>query len=265
MSDVRSADGTLIAFETVGTGPAVILVDGAMCYRDAGPMRAVARLLAPHHTVVLYDRRGRGASGDADRFSVQCEIDDVNALIGAIGGSAALFGMSSGGAVACLAAAALGSAVTRLAVFEPPYMPESARPAAAAYTEELTAALAQGDADRAVSAFLTRTGAPKDAIERTRQSPAWPGMTQIAKTLAYDDAAMGDSSIPAAAATIGVPTLALAGGDSPDFMRWGARQLAEAIPGAAYDVLDDQGHDVDPAVLAARLSSFLLGNAQRFT
>src|SRR5690606_23530204 len=227
MSDVRSADGTLIAFETVGTGPAVILVDGAMCYRDAGPMRAVARLLAPHHTVVLYDRRGRGASGDADRFSVQCEIDDVNALIGAIGGSAALFGMSSGGAVACLAAAALGSAVTKLAVFEPPYMPESARPAAAAYTEELSAALAQGDADGAVSESLRGTGAPKEATARVRQSLAWSGMSHITGTLAYVVAAMGDSAAPAPATTIGPAALGQGGGDAPHDMTWGARQLPE--------------------------------------
>lgn len=257
MSDVTSADGTSIACETQGTGPTVILVDGAMCYRDAGPMRAIASELVPGNTVLLYDRRGRGASGDSHSYEVQREIEDLDALITVVGEPVSLFGMSSGGALACVAAAALGSKVTRLAVFEPPYMPEPARPAAAAYTEELSAALAIGDRDGAVTAFLTRTGAPAPAIEGMKRSPAWAGMTAIAPTLAYDDAVMGDSSIPAAAKAVTARFLALAGGNSPGFLQWGARQLAEEIPDGVFAVVEGQGHNIDPAALGEHLRRFL--------
>lgn len=257
MSDVTSVDGTSIAYEVQGRGYPVILVDGAMCYRDAGPMRAIASQLAARNTVVLYDRRGRGASGDSPSYTVQREIEDLEALVAVAGEPVALFGISSGGALAAIAAAALGRKVTRLAVFEPPYMPTPARPAAAAYTEELSATLAAGDRDGAVTAFLARTGAPASAIEGMRSSPAWVGMTAIAATLAYDDAVMGDSSIPAAAKNVTARTLALAGGNSPEFLQWGARQLADEIRGGAFAVIEGQGHNVEPAVLGEHLRGFL--------
>ena len=251
MSRVQSADGTHIDYEVVGSGPAVILVDGAMCYRDAGPMRGLAAALADAWTVVLYDRRGRGGSGDTAPYRVDKEIDDIEALLGAVGGRASLFGISSGGALATLAAARLGPAVDRLIVFEPPYMPEPARGGAAAYTAELTSALAAGDRDGAVAAFLRRVGTPAPAVDGMRQSPGWAGMTAIAPTLAYDDAVMADSAPPVSASRIVVPTLALAGGASPEFLQWGAKALAEAVPHGEFRVLPGQGHDAGPAVLAA--------------
>jgi pimeloyl-ACP methyl ester carboxylesterase len=175
MSQIKSADGTRIDYEVVGSGPAVVLVDGAMCFRDAGPARGLATELAATCTVVLYDRRGRGRSGDGASYAVDREIDDLEALISTVGGRATLVGISSGGALATRAAIRLGTAVSRLVVFEPPYMPEPARPAAAAYTTELTAALAAGDRDRAVVAFLARVGTPADAVEEMRRSPGWAG------------------------------------------------------------------------------------------
>jgi len=257
MRNVRSSDGTRIAYETQGTGPAVILVDGAMCHRGAGPMRGIAAGLAPARTVVLYDRRGRGASGDTLPYSVDREIEDIAALLAAGGAPAALLGISSGGALAALAAARLGAEVTDLIVYEAPYMPEPARPAAAAYAAELGSALAAGDRDGAVTAFLTRVGMPGPAIEAMKSSPGWQGMTAIAPTLGYDDAVMGDSSIPAGLGGVRARTLCLAGGASPEFMQWGARGLAELIPGAELDLLDGQGHDVDPSLLTARVTAFL--------
>ncbi|MDP2326501.1 MAG: alpha/beta hydrolase [Dehalococcoidia bacterium] len=250
MSEVGSADGTRIGYEISGTGPAVILVDGAMCYRGSGPMRGIAAELSSGCTVVLYDRRGRGESGDTPSYRVEREIDDIEALLGVMGGRSALVGISSGGALATLAAARLRSAVSHLIVFEPPYLPEPARPAAAMYTAELTAALAAGNRDRAVAAFLARVGAPAEAIEGMRRSPAWAGMTAIATTLGYDDAVMADSAVPAAASGIVAPTLALAGGASPDFLQWGARELAAVVPDAEFRVLPAQGHDVEAAPLA---------------
>lgn len=257
MRNVHSPDGTRIAYETQGTGPAIILVDGAMCHRDSGPMRAVAAGLAPARTVVLYDRRGRGASGDTLPYAVDREIEDIAALITAVGAPVALLGMSSGGALAALAAARLGGDVTDLVVYEAPFMPEPARPAADAYAAELGSVLAAGDRDGAVGAFLTRVGMPGPAVEGMKSSPAWQGMTAIAPTLGYDAAVMGDSSIPAGLASITARTLSLGGSASPGFMTWGAHGIAQLIPGAELDILEGQGHGVDPAVLADRVTAFL--------
>ncbi|MHA7262074.1 alpha/beta fold hydrolase [Arthrobacter sp. TMN-37] len=257
MSEVHSSDGTRIGYEAQGAGPAVILIDGAMCHRDSGPMRAIAPGLAAARTVVLYDRRGRGASGDTLPYAVDREIEDIAALIGAVGAPATLLGLSSGGALAALAAARLGGEVAELIVFEPPFMPEPARPGASAYTAELGSALGAGDRDGAVAAFLARVGMPGPAVEQLKSSPAWQGMTALAPTLGYDDAIMGDSSLPAELASVTARTLALAGGASPGFLQWGSRGIAELIPGAEFDLLDGQGHNVDPGVLAGRVSDFL--------
>jgi pimeloyl-ACP methyl ester carboxylesterase len=258
MSTLLSPDGTTIAFETVGSGPALILVDGATCFRDSGPMRPIADALSGRFEVVLYDRRGRGASSDTLPFAVQREIEDLSALIDRVGGSALLFGISSGAALVLAAAEALGSEkVTGIALFEPPFMQPAALPSAAAYTAALNAALAAGDRAAAVELFLGRVGLPAQAIDGMRHSPAWPGMEAIAPTLAYDDAAMGDSAVPVdRAGRIRVPSLALVGGASPEFLRYGVEQVAAAIPHANVVILEGQTHDVAAEAVAPALVDF---------
>lgn len=250
---VQSADGTAIAYEAHGTGPVLVLVDGAMCFRDSGPMRGIAGAIGDRLRVVLYDRRGRGGSGDTAPYAVEREIEDLAAVIDAVGAPAALFGMSSGGALALRAATAL-DAVARVAVYEPPYMPEAAVAGAQAYTAELTDALDRGDRGAAVEAFLRRVGMPAQAVAGMRHSPAWGGMEALAPTLVYDDSAMGDSRVPRFQPR-GVEVLALAGGASPDFLQYGARAVAEAT-GGRFEVLDGQTHDIDPAAAAAALIAF---------
>lgn len=260
MSQVISRDGTVIDYETLGHGPSVVLVDGAMCFRDSGPMRPLAALLAERLTVHAYDRRGRVRSGDTRPHAVEREVEDLAVLIEATGGTAALVGISSGGALALTAAAALGAdRVDRVAVFEPPFMPSQALPGAAAYTAELTAALAANRPDQAVAAFLRRVGTPPDVIDGLRGSPAWAGMEAIAPTLAYDDAAMGDSTVPIWLADVSVPVLALAGGASPAFLRFGAEEVARAVPDGRFVLLDAQGHDAGAEALATQLTPFLAG------
>lgn len=261
MPTVTSADGTPIAYEIHGAGPAVILVDGAMCFRGGGPMRPIGEALSGRSTAVLYDRRGRGESGDTLPFAVDREIEDIDALIDAAGGRAALFGISSGGALALRAAAALGpERVIALAVYEVPFMPPTALDGAAEYTAALADALAGGDPDAAVAAFLRRVGTPEPAIAGARRSPAWPGMVAIAPTLAYDDAAMGDSTVPITlAAGLGIPTLTLVGGASPEFLSYGVRTLADAVPDARFEVVDGQDHDVAADAVAPHLLRFLAG------
>src|SRR6185312_9329139 len=95
MSTVTSQDGTTIAYTVSGQGPAVILVDGAMCYRDSGPAGPLAERLAANYTVYIYDRRGRGESGDTQPYAVEREVEDLDALIHEAGGTAYLYGISS--------------------------------------------------------------------------------------------------------------------------------------------------------------------------
>lgn len=258
MPMLTSGDGTPIAYELVGAGPAVILIDGAMCFRDGGPMRAIAEALTGSLTAVLYDRRGRGESGDTLPFAVEREIEDIDALIDVVGGQAALFGISSGGALALRAAAALGPGrATALAVYEVPFMPPEALGGAAEYTRALGAALSAGQPEEAVAAFLRRVGTPEAGVRGARHSPGWPGMVAIAPTLAYDDAAMGDSTVPVdVAAGLGIPTLALVGGASPDFLSYGVRMLADVVPGARFEVVEGQDHDVAADAVAPHLLRF---------
>jgi pimeloyl-ACP methyl ester carboxylesterase len=264
MATATSADGTTIAYETAGDGPAVILVDGALCFRNAGPMRPIAEALAPHFTVYLYDRRGRGASGDETPAgatateTVACEIEDLDALVSVAGGPVAAFGISSGAALVLRAAEGLGpERVSRVVLFEPPYMPDGALPAAAEYTAALGDALTAGRRDDALSLFFRRVGMPEDGVEGMKHSAGWPASMALAHTLAYDDAALGDSSIPRnIAGRVSVPVLALAGGASPAFLRYGAEGVAEAAPRGRFQVLGNQSHDIDAAAVAPALAGF---------
>ncbi|MHA7985384.1 alpha/beta fold hydrolase [Rathayibacter sp. CAU 1779] len=265
LTAVRSADGTAIAYDVHGDGPGVILIDGAMCFRDSGPMRPLCTQLSDDFTVLMYDRRGRGESGDTAPYHVDRELDDLDSLLDALLDSTgttcaapALVGVSSGAALALRAAARLGDRIRAVVVYEPPFMPEPLAAGAHAYTEALGAALAAGDRDRAVALFLGRVGMPEQAIAGMQQSPAWQGMAGIAPTLAYDDAVMGDSRIPTdLVADITAPVLALAGGASPDMMQYGARSVADAARNGAFEVLPGQGHDADAAALAGGIREFL--------
>ncbi|MBZ0301621.1 MAG: alpha/beta hydrolase [Anaerolineae bacterium] len=257
MEHVTSADGTTIVYQQSGTGQPLILVDGALCHRTFGPMGALAPFLADQFTVTIYDRRGRGDSGDTAPYAVEREIDDLSALIRQAGGSAFVYGISSGAALAVAAASRLPS-IQKLAVYEPPFMlTEVDRQQAAAYTQDLTELLAEGRRGDAVARFMTRVGMPDEAVSGMRQAPMWPGLEAVAPTLAYDDAVLGDSSVPTArAASIRIPTLVMDGSASPPFMRDAARALADAIPSAVYRTLEGQTHEVSPEALAPALKAF---------
>lgn len=263
MPTTTSADGTAIAYETTGSGPAVILVDGASCHRESGPMRPIAAAVAESLTAVAYDRRGRGESGDTLPFAVEREIEDIQALIEDVGGRAALFGISSGGALALLAATALGpDAVSGLVVFEPPYFPEGGQDAALAYTRALSEALARDDRDAAVELFYRRVGVPEEQLAGLRQSPYWAATVALAPTLAYDDAALGDSLVPdEVVAALRVPVLGVAGGASPEFLRYGAATIAADAPDGRYVELAGQSHDLQAEAVAPVLTEFVAGTA----
>ena len=251
MDTVISADGTAIAFTRTGSGPALVLVDGALCYRAFGPLTALADRLAAHFTVYTYDRRGRGASGDTAPYAVAREIEDLEALIAHAGGSAYGYGISSGAALAIRAAAA-GLPWRRLALYEPAFTGPKQE-----YSRELAELLAAGRRGDAVALFMTAVGMPAQAIAGLRGAPAWPVFEAVAPALAYDDAVLGDGTVPRdEAAIVKVPTILIDGGASPPALRDATAAVADAIPQAQRRTLDGQTHDVSADALAPVLIDF---------
>jgi len=262
MKKIHSKDGTAIAFDQAGEGPAVILVGGAFQHRAIDPKAAkLTALLAQHFTVFHYDRRGRGDSGDTLPYATLREIEDLEALLKEAGGSACVFGMSSG-AVLTLHAAARGLTIKKMALYEAPFNAgdDDACQASETYTKQLTALLAEGRRGDAAALAMTTFGAPAQAVAGMRQMPFWPTFEAVAPTLAYDNAIMGDGSVPITLITsIPVPTLVLDGGASPAFMHNAAEAVAHSLPNAQRCTLAGQTHDVDPDVLAPVLVEFFAG------
>lgn len=262
MGTVTSKDGTRIAFDQTGQGPALIFVSGAIQYRafDQGSAQ-LAALLAPHFSVFNYDRRGRGESGDTPPFAVEREIEDIAALIDAAGGSAFVYGISSGAALAMEAAIVLGPRIKKLAMYEAPYnSDDTARQAWIAYRKGLTEALAAGRPGDAVALFMMLVGMPADHLPAMRQSPVWPLFEAVGPTLAYDAAALGDdASVPTErAARVAVPALVMDGGASYPFMHVTALALANAMPNGQHRTLEGQTHEVQSEALAPVLVEFFL-------
>jgi pimeloyl-ACP methyl ester carboxylesterase len=258
MNRVTSRDGTSIAYERTGSGPAVILVGGAL--DDGSENAPLAPELAGWFTVYNYARRGRGESSDTLPYAVEREIEDIEALIAEAGGSAHLYGASSGGGLALLTAAA-GAAVDRLAVYEVPLgWPTGAD------AKQLDTLLTEGRRGDAVELFMRTAGASEEMIVSARNSPMWPGLEALAHTLAYDMACMGNGHPPTARfARITQPTLVATGGASPDsflgggggdFFEKAADAIAAGIPRAERLTVAGQSHVVDPRALAPLLEGF---------
>jgi len=262
MNKVTSKDGTQIAYETKGSGPAVILVDGALTYRSFGPMPHLAELLSPHFTVYTYDRRGRGESSNPKPYAVKREVEDIEALIQAAGGSAFVFGTSSGACLALEAAIKLGDMIGKLAMYEPPYNSEdTALHKWWEYRKKLSELLAAGRNGDAVVLFMQLVGTPTEAIEGMRHAPEWPMFEAVAPTLAYDAAVMGEDRIAPFRRAAYVKALALVmdGGanlETMPFMHKSATALARAIRHAQERTLEGQTHDVNLEVLAPVLVEF---------
>jgi pimeloyl-ACP methyl ester carboxylesterase len=247
-----SADGTKIAYERTGDGPVLILVGGALNNRHSAD--ALVPHLAENFSVVAFDRRGRGDSTDTPPYAPAREVDDLNALIDAVGGSAMVFGHSSG-AVLSLEAAAAGAAITRLAINEPPYLTGNAETGSATM-REVKVALDAGDRGTAVEIFIRTTGVPFDPAMKTQ--PWFAGVEAVAHTIPYDLALVGDSSVPVdRLAKITAPTLGLYGGASPEWAAASIAAVVAAIPGATQKVLEGQTHAANPAVLAPVLIDFI--------
>jgi pimeloyl-ACP methyl ester carboxylesterase len=260
MNTISSHDGTTISYPKQGEGPALILVDGALSVYSSGGKSELARQLAPHLTVYGYDRRGRGGSGDTLPYAVDREIEDIQALIDDAGGSACLYGHSSGGTLAMQAAVRLGGMVSKIAIYEAPHNDDpGAQESWRQYLRQLRELLADGRRGDAVALFMRFVGTPADQVEGMRQAPFWPAMEAVAPTLAYDHAEiMGErwAAPTDLAARVSVPALVLAGDAGPKFMPATARALSQAMPRGRLRILAGQTHDVNPAVLAPVLAEF---------
>jgi pimeloyl-ACP methyl ester carboxylesterase len=255
METVTSKDGTTIAFDRLGQGPPVVLVSGGSV--DRMSLAGLAQELASDLTVLNYDRRGRGPSGDTPPYAIEREIEGIGAVVAAAGGEAAIFGSSSGAVLAMLAAGA-GLPITKAALWEPPYLPEGMPTPPDDQVERYERFVAEGRRGDAVEFFMSEVvGMPPEFVAGARSQPWWGATEALAHTLAYDARIMGDYRIPAdRVAQVRVPTLVVAGGADMPFMRETAQALADALPRGEVRFLDGQGHDVDMQVLAPVLKGF---------
>ncbi len=259
MTNVISKDGTQIGFDKTGNGSPVILVSGGSVDRMSNA--SLAALLSDSFTVYNYDRRGRGISGDTAPYAIEREIEDIAAVIETAGGSACLYGSSSGAALA-MEAAASGLPIRKLALWEAPYIVDNSRPRPPANTAAVYADfVAAGRRGDAVEYFMAKVvGMPPEFVASARSQPWWPAQEALAHTLEYDATVMGDYTLPTAhAAKVATPTLVIAGGQDMPWMRDTARALVEVIPGAQLRYLDGQGHNVAAEALAPVLVEFFKG------
>jgi pimeloyl-ACP methyl ester carboxylesterase len=270
MQTVTSKDGTTIAYDQTGSGTPLILVGGAMSTRTG---EELSKYLAPHFTVITYDRRGRGDSTNTLPYAVQREIEDIEALVDAAGGSAYLYGMSSGAVLALEAANALPNKIKKLVMYEPPLIVDDSRPPAPAdYVQQLQAAA--GQPGRAVEIFMTKAllipeeyveqmkvAPPTEGYDPEMRPPAWESMVVVEHTLAYDgmvmDKLMLGNPLPRNRwSSAALPALVIAGGNSEPFFHSGAKALADLLPNTQYRVLEGQDHAVAPSALAPVLIEF---------
>lgn len=279
MQRVFSQDGTQIAYDVAGDGPALILVGGALSFRGFEGAREMLALLAPRFTVINFDRRGRGDSGDTLPYAVEREVEDIEALIDAAGGTAYLYGTSSGAVLALEAASRLPDKVRGLLMYEPPLILDDRRPPVTAdYVRRLEQTLAEGRRGDAVALFMTdAVGVPQEFVDAMRYGdpqaaagngdtmtpPDWARMEKLAHTLLYDQAIAGPtmrgtSSLPARWAQATMPVLVVVGGNSEPFFHSGAQALVEHLPNAEYRVLEGQDHAVAPAAISPLISEFFI-------
>lgn len=254
-----SNDGTRIAYETIGTGPALVLVDGALCYREFGPCRSLAEHLKERFTVTFYDRRGRGESGDTKPYAPQREYEDLAAVIAAAGGDAFVMGYSSGGALA-LQAAASGIHMKKLASYEAPYVAiNSKKGKPMNYIADLSAKLAKGDREGAVGYFMVDiVGGPKFLPILFKLMPkVLAQLKGVAPTLLNDVQILGNFIAPGKTfASITVPTLVMGGSKAKPNMVKAVHDVATAVSGSVHKTLQGQTHQVKDEAIAPELIAF---------
>src|SRR5579863_4635761 len=257
MATVTSKDGTRIAYTRSGSGYPVILVDGALCSRSFGPMPKLSPLMAEHFTVYMYDRRGRNESGDTKPYAMEREIEDIAALIEEAGGSAYVYGISSGAALA-LAASANGLNIPKLALYEPPFeVPGATGGAPKDMLTQLKTMVAEDRRGDAVKYFMKVVGVPSFGIFVMTLLPIWKKLKAVAHTLPYDITILDGFAIPEdRAKAIKVPTLVAAGTKTSESIKRSVKRLSELIPDNQLKMLEGQTHNVSEKAIGPVLIEF---------
>jgi pimeloyl-ACP methyl ester carboxylesterase len=258
---VTSADGTSIAYDVAGTGPALVLVDAAGHYRRLSSFAGLIALLTADFTVYHYDRRGRGDSTDTAPYAVEREVEDLAALIDRAGGSAFLYGFSSGGLVA-LQAAARGLAIPRMALLEPPIASDDERAAQRTFTAELASLVDAGRQEAAVEHYINGIGVPDEIVAGMRATSSWAAMTAVAHTLVYD-CLVSEATSAEVLASVTVPTLILDSEGSSEDLTGMAATIARELPNASHRSLAGAWHGLADDVLAPALIEYFTARRPR--
>ncbi|MBB6671228.1 alpha/beta fold hydrolase [Cohnella nanjingensis] len=270
MYTATSKDGTKIAYDKTGRGPALILVAGAFSYRNFPGQVQLAQLLSDRYTVYNYDRRGRGDSGDTQPYDIAREIEDLEALIEEAGGSAFVWGLSSG-AVLALQAAAQGTGIAKLALHEPPFVVDPAdRQPPAGFAKQVAKLIADDRRADTIKYFMTQgMGAPAFVVGMMRLMPGvWSNLMAVAHTLPYDAALLdgytAGKPLPGQQwRAVTMPTLVLEGTESPASLRHAAQALASVLPHARLLSQKGLGHTKKlPAKLIASALADFFGNGR---
>jgi len=257
MSDVTSKDGTTIAYEQTGSGPAVVIVGNVL--GDRSQQADLAALLASHFTVFNYDRRGHGASGNTPPYAVEREFEDLDAILDVAGGSACVYGTSGPGVLALYAVAGgLAPKIKKLAIWEPPFILEgSGRQAPKDYQQRLTSLMAEGRRGDMVELFFVEAvGMPAEFVAQMRQAPWWSMQEAMAPTLIQNAEIMGDFSLPTErVAKVMTPTLVIDGAETP-WLSYAAQTVADILPNAKRRTISGQPHNVAPEAMAPVLEEY---------
>lgn len=258
MDKVTSKDGSIITYDVLGDGPSVILVSGGSVDRMSNA--SLAELLSRHFKVFNYDRRGRGESTDTQPYAVEREIEDIDAVVKAAGGTAHVYGSSSGAALVLKAARQLPTRITKIALWEPPYIPDGYSRPPADTAKIFSDFVAAGRRDDAAEFFMANVvGLPPEFVAQARTAPFWASQVALAHTLAYDATIMGDYRLPTEeVAEVRIPALVLDGGASFPFMGVTAQAIVELLPNGQRHTLEGQRHDVVAEALAPVLIEFFL-------
>ena len=261
MGKITSKDGTQIAYSKTGQGPALVLVDGAFCYRDYGVTPKLVPLLSSYFTVFSYDRRGRGESTDMKPYSVDREIEDLKGIVSVTNEIPFVYGISSGAAL-LLQSVDKGLIVKKIALFEPPYVvvnvndiapPEDAE-------SELITLIGDGQKSSAVKYFMTKVmgiPAPIIFLFKLFRKSEWKKNESVAQTLSYDIALMGNYSVPKELTSrINLPAIVIGGEKSPKNLLNAVKAVGQSIPDSRVSLLKGQSHNVSQEVLAPVLIQF---------
>jgi len=259
MQFIHSKDNTPIAYEISGSGPLLIIVTGALNFHNFGVPGEMVPFLQDQFTVLTYDRRGRGQSGDTPPYSIEKEVQDLVSLIDHHGDKAHLYGHSAGAALALFTAAASPEKVLKVAAYEPPLSGGwLERTMTDILIRQIGKQVARGENLAVVKRFMRFVGMDEQLIKDTLESEHGQTIIDMAATIAYEAEIQKASKafLEDRAKNLPMPVLMLAGTKSfktaPDIMT----SFTRAIPQAESRLLEEQTHSVEAAVLAPILESF---------